>query len=293
MGFVDMAEWGVMPTLALYMKELGADPRLFGFALSAMMLSKVLAGPVIGYLSTRIGFQKSYAVTIVAGIVAGVMYTAARMFEPHTGLVMILCARVLQGFGASNTVMAKAHMQIVMAAKGAEDAAGMAGVQQVQKLFKHWIMIFTACKMSGMTIGPALDIFVNHADFYIGPLHVTAINIQGLFISILLVLVGLPLLYNLQELEADEDERNEPSQKTPKMVYTVLAALDAHSEHSAMIAQKWRARIDRNSLARSASGLMDIVDLADLDESDIAPGIRTRVLGWAQRHSNHSGVGDV
>ncbi len=158
-AFVDMIGFALLlPLMPLYAKRFGADAFIVGVLFASFALAQMIAGPLWGRLSDRVGRRP-----VVLGAQA-VSAAAFVTFAYAETVWMLLVCRLLQGAGGGTTSVIAAY---VSDSVGPEERAKGLG----------WL---TACTSAGVMIGPA-----------IGSLAISAgwgLEAPGLIASVLCVL---------------------------------------------------------------------------------------------------------
>lgn len=94
----------MLPLLPFYAEHFGASPSIVGVLVGTYALCQLVAGPVLGQISDRVGRKPVLAVSQI-GTCAGLLLLA---FAPNLALVFV--ARVLDGLTAGNLSTAQAYI---------------------------------------------------------------------------------------------------------------------------------------------------------------------------------------
>ena len=102
---VDLIGFGVvLPVLPLYSERFGATPFQIGALTATMSVAMLIATPLLGKLSDRVGRRPVLAVSVLGTAVSFVMMGTAQ------SLTMLFVARALDGFTAGNITTAQAYI---------------------------------------------------------------------------------------------------------------------------------------------------------------------------------------
>ena len=112
----------ILPLLPFYAERLGATPALVGLLASTYAVCQLVAGPVLGRLSDRIG-RKPVLLVSQAGTLAGFILLAY-----SRTLFWVFASRALDGITAGNISVAQAYISDVVPPQGRARAFGLVGV---------------------------------------------------------------------------------------------------------------------------------------------------------------------
>jgi len=137
-AFVDMIGYAlIMPLLPFYATRYGASPFVVGLLMAIFALAQMIAAPLWGRVSDRLGRRP---VILISQALAAVAYV---VFAFAPSVLFLLLSRFLQGVGSGSTSVISAY---VSDAVGPEERAKALG----------WI---TACTSAGVMVGPAIASF--------------------------------------------------------------------------------------------------------------------------------------
>ena len=112
----------MLPLLPFYAEHYGASPLLVGLLISTYALCQLVAGPVLGQISDRVG-RKPVLTVSQLGTFAGFLVLA---WAPNLALVFL--ARVIDGLTAGNLSIAQAYIADVTAPKDRARAFALIGI---------------------------------------------------------------------------------------------------------------------------------------------------------------------
>jgi len=112
----------MLPLLPFYAEHFGASPTVVGFLVSTYALCQLIAGPVLGQISDRVG-RKPVLLVSQLGTFAGFLVLA---FAPS--LLLVFLARVIDGLTAGNLYIAQAYIADVTAPKERARAFAVIGI---------------------------------------------------------------------------------------------------------------------------------------------------------------------
>src|SRR3954468_23760045 len=156
----------ILPLLPFYAESLGASPFVVGLLISSYAACQLIAGPILGQISDRIG-RKPVLLLSQCGTFAGFVLLALS----HS-LIPVFISRIIDGLTAGNISVAQAYI---------------ADVTEESKRTQSFALIGIAFGM-GFLLGPAVSGFlVGYAPVY--PIVLAA---ALSFTSILATLILLP-----------------------------------------------------------------------------------------------------
>ncbi len=202
-AFVDMIGFALLlPLMPLYATRFGADAFTVGILVSAFALAQMIAAPLWGRLSDRVGRRPVILGAQALSAVAFVTFAYAE------SVGMLLVCRLVQGAGGGTTSVLSAY---VSDSVGPEERAKGLG----------WL---TACTSAGVMIGPT-----------IGSLAISAgwgLESPGLIAAVLCVL-NIAFAWRWLPESSPEADRAKPRQRRPirHQILTVLGhpTLPVHS----------------------------------------------------------------
>jgi DHA1 family tetracycline resistance protein-like MFS transporter len=112
----------MLPLLPFYAEHFGASPSVVGILVGTYALCQLVAGPVLGQISDRIGRKPVLAVSQI-GTCAGLLLLA---WAPN--LTIVFVARVLDGLTAGNLSTAQAYIADTTAPKERSRAFALIGI---------------------------------------------------------------------------------------------------------------------------------------------------------------------
>jgi DHA1 family tetracycline resistance protein-like MFS transporter len=128
----------ILPLLPFYAESLGATPLIVGLLLSTYAACQLIAGPILGQISDRIG-RKPVLLLSQCGTFAGFLLLAASQ-----SLLPVFLARVIDGLTAGNISVAQAYI---------------ADVTEEEKRTQSFALIGIAFGI-GFLLGPAVSGFL-------------------------------------------------------------------------------------------------------------------------------------
>jgi MFS family permease len=145
-AFVDMIGYAlIMPLLPFYATRYGASPFVVGLLMAIFALAQMIAAPLWGRVSDRLGRRP---VILISQALAAVAYV---VFAFAPSVLFLLLSRFLQGVGSGSTSVISAY---VSDSVGPEERAKALG----------WI---TACTSAGVMVGPAIGSFSVGYGYYL------------------------------------------------------------------------------------------------------------------------------
>lgn len=173
---VDMLVYSiVVPVLPVYAKELGASTAAIGLLFAVYAVGLVLATPILGMLSDRVGRRKPMLVGSVGLVAATILFAMADTYP------LLVTARFVQGVAA--------------AAVWTAGVALVAEVTEPRNLGKVMGLVMT-CMSVGLILGPPVGGFLEHAGDHSTPFIV---------VSVVAVLSGLIQYFLIRDPERGED----------------------------------------------------------------------------------------
>ncbi|XP_072037051.1 uncharacterized protein [Amphiura filiformis] len=182
----------IMPTVYLYIQELGGDPSFLGVVLAAFSFTGLIAAPIFGILQDK--YHNTKFLVLFANmfeIIGNFMYFMG------INLMMLLGSRLIAGIGAG--VGSSLFAQIARTTTEAERAAA--------------ISVAMAARQVGLLFGPGLNLFLQHFDFWIGPWKADAYSSAGLFMCALWILLQIFIFLFYFDLPPIEEGKRKNSQE--------------------------------------------------------------------------------
>ena len=133
----------ILPLLPFYSERLGASPAVVGQLVSIYAVCQLIAGPILGQLSDRLG-RRPLLLVSQAGTLAGFLLLA---FSTH--LWMVFLARAIDGATAGNLTIAQAYIS---------------DVTKPHERAKSFALIGIAFGF-GFLVGPAISGFLAHFSY--------------------------------------------------------------------------------------------------------------------------------
>jgi MFS family permease len=122
--FLDLAGFGiVIPLLPVYVKSMGGSAQAVGFILAAFSLTQLIATPVLGRMSDRLGRRPVILTSLAGNAASMVIYAFATEMRL---LPLLLISRIIAGATAGNIATCQAAVADVT--EGAERAKAMGRV---------------------------------------------------------------------------------------------------------------------------------------------------------------------
>lgn len=151
--FVNLVGFGIIiPLLPFYAQTFGASPFAIGLLFASFSLSQLIAAPVLGDLSDRIGRRPVLIASLIGTVVSFVMLALAG------SLAMLFVARIIDGATGGSITTARAYIADVTAEQDRAKAFGLLG----------------AAFGLGFIVGPALGAAFAHIS-YTAPIWAAAV----------------------------------------------------------------------------------------------------------------------
>ncbi len=112
----------ILPLLPFYTEKMGGTPVTVGWLISAYSICQLIAGPILGQLSDRVG-RKPVLLVSQTGTFLGFILLA---LAPN--LKLIFLARIIDGITAGNLSVAQAYISDVTEAKNRAKSFGLIGI---------------------------------------------------------------------------------------------------------------------------------------------------------------------
>jgi DHA1 family tetracycline resistance protein-like MFS transporter len=158
--FLDLIGFGIIiPLFPFYVKSMGGSARTIGFLLSCFAFTQLVATPLLGRLSDRIGRRKVILLSLAGNAVSMVLFALA---AKASLLPLLFGSRVLAGATAGNLAACQAAIADVTSGPGRDEdrAKGMGRLGAGIGL--------------GLVLGPALGGALSHIGPWAPPLGAAA-----------------------------------------------------------------------------------------------------------------------
>src|SRR5690348_14806984 len=91
--FLDMIGFGVViPLLPFYVQSMGGSPRTVGFLFTCFAASQLVATPILGRLSDRVGRRRVIVVSLAGNAISMIVFALATRIEL---LPLLFASRIL------------------------------------------------------------------------------------------------------------------------------------------------------------------------------------------------------
>ena len=151
--FVNLVGFGIIiPLLPFYAETFGASPIVIGLLFASFSLSQLVAAPVLGGLSDRVGRRPVLLFSLVGTVVSFAMLAMAQ------SLAMLFAARIVDGLSGGNITTARAYIADITTEENRARAFGVLG----------------AAFGLGFIVGPALGALFSHIS-YTAPIWAAAV----------------------------------------------------------------------------------------------------------------------
>jgi MFS transporter, DHA1 family, tetracycline resistance protein len=142
--FVNLVGFGIIiPLLPFYAQTFGASPFVIGLLFASFSLSQLIAAPVLGDLSDRLGRRPVLIASLIGTVISFVMLAMAG------SLAMLFLARIIDGVTGGSITTARAYIADVTAEQDRAKAFGLLG----------------AAFGLGFIVGPALGAAFAHISY--------------------------------------------------------------------------------------------------------------------------------
>ena len=181
----------IIPTLYLYIKDLGGNEGFYGLTFAAFCTSGLFSSPIFGRVTDHV--RKTKICVLVANVFeigGNVMYFVAN------SKYMVLGGRMVSGVGMGAAASIFAQLAWTSTEKERTSVFSLA----------------LAMRQLGIMIGPALNIFLEKLKFKLGPFEVNENTIPGLFMAALWCLMQLIILIMYYDLPSIH-ETNSPDEE--------------------------------------------------------------------------------
>jgi len=103
--FVNLVGFGIIiPLLPFYAETFGASPVVIGLLFAAFSLAQLVAAPVLGVLSDRLGRRPVFIFSLIGTVISFVLLAVAQ------SLAMLFVARIIDGLSGGNITIARAYI---------------------------------------------------------------------------------------------------------------------------------------------------------------------------------------
>jgi DHA1 family tetracycline resistance protein-like MFS transporter len=120
--FVNLVGFGIIiPLLPFYAQMFGASPLVIGLLFASFSLSQLVAAPVLGDLSDRLGRRPILIFSLLGTVVSFVMLAIAH------SLTMLFVARIVDGLSGGNITTARAYIADISTEENRAKAFGVLG----------------------------------------------------------------------------------------------------------------------------------------------------------------------
>lgn len=121
--FISLIGFGIIiPLLPSYGQNMGANPWEIGWLFASYSLAQLLAGPVLGDLSDRVGRRPILMLSLLGTVISFVMLAEAR------SLTMLFASRILDGLSGGNISAARAYIADITTPENRARSFGIIGV---------------------------------------------------------------------------------------------------------------------------------------------------------------------
>lgn len=112
----------IIPLLPFYAESMGASPQVVGWIFAAYAICQLMAGPVLGHISDRVGRRPVLLLSQIGTFVGFLMLAFSR------NLTMVFISRIIDGITAGNLSVAQAYIVDVTDAKNRAKSFGLIGI---------------------------------------------------------------------------------------------------------------------------------------------------------------------
>ena len=119
---VNLVGFGIIiPLLPFYAETFGASPLVIGLLFASFSLSQLVAAPILGDLSDRIGRRPILLFSLLGTVVSFAMLALAH------GLAMLFAARIVDGLSGGNITTARAYIADISTEENRAKSFGLLG----------------------------------------------------------------------------------------------------------------------------------------------------------------------
>jgi MFS transporter, DHA1 family, tetracycline resistance protein len=120
--FVNLVGFGIIiPLLPFYAQTFGASPLVIGLLFASFSVSQLIAAPVLGELSDRLGRRPILLFSLLGTVVSFVMLAMAH------SLTMLFAARIVDGLSGGNITTARAYIADITTEENRAKSFGLLG----------------------------------------------------------------------------------------------------------------------------------------------------------------------
>ena len=120
--FVNLVGFGIIiPLLPFYAQTFGASPLVIGLLFASFSLSQLVAAPILGDLSDRIGRRPILLFSLLGTVVSFAMLALAH------SLAMLFAARIVDGLSGGNITTARAYIADITTEENRAKSFGLLG----------------------------------------------------------------------------------------------------------------------------------------------------------------------
>jgi multidrug resistance protein len=142
--FVNLVGFGIIiPLLPFYAQTFGASPLVIGLLFASFSVSQLVAAPILGELSDRLGRRPILLFSLLGTVVSFAMLAVAH------SLTMLFAARIVDGLSGGNITTARAYIADISTEENRAKSFGMLG----------------AAFGLGFIVGPALGALFSHISY--------------------------------------------------------------------------------------------------------------------------------
>lgn len=192
----------VLPTLSPFVKLIGGDAALLGYAVAAFSMGRFVSTIGLGYLSTRMSYKKVLGGSVAITVVGNLMYSFSYFFGPY----FLLASRFITGFGAGTLSVIRAYVAHVTTPQERTSYMSILGAVQ----FLGFAIMPGAGSL--LSFVPEFDIAGAPFDKYTLPGYVVGILSLGLLALILVMFKNPPPL--ITQVDGPKSTTNTPAVST-------------------------------------------------------------------------------
>ena len=134
----------ILPLLPFYAEKLGATPALVGLLISTYGFCQLIAGPILGQISDRVGRKPVLLISQMGTFIGFLILAFSR------NLTTVFISRIIDGLTAGNLSVAQAYIADVTEPKNRAKSFGLIGV----------------AFGLGFLVGPAVSGFLSHFGYH-------------------------------------------------------------------------------------------------------------------------------
>ena len=142
--FVNLVGFGIIiPLLPFYAETFGASPLVIGLLFASFSVSQLVAAPILGDLSDRLGRRPILLFSLIGTVVSFAMLAVAH------SLALLFAARIVDGLSGGNITTARAYIADITTEENRAKSFGLLG----------------AAFGLGFIVGPALGALFSHISY--------------------------------------------------------------------------------------------------------------------------------